>query len=198
MALGMAAIVVVSYIRSAGKAIWAGQMEQDYGRISRLMKTEISEACLVQVSEIKSIDDDKAKLLLPATPCTPASPKPCDGTTGTTLYLLVPVTLRTGTVTYRVISYSSKKNQLLRTGPPISASGALDVVTSENKVTDDTKDVILIDNLFWLEDGSNHGFKPKVSSNCTSATINFEFTNSNQDIIKRNLEVSVGSPAMMN
>jgi hypothetical protein len=193
MALGMAAIVVVSYIRSAGKAIWAGQMEQDYGRISRLMKTEISEACLVQVS-----GKPDASATLPATPCTPASAKPCEGTTGTTLYLLVPVTLRTGTVTYRVISYSSKKNQLLRTGPPISATGALDVLTSENKATVDIKDVILIDNLFWIEDGSNHGFKPKVSPNCTSATIDFEFTNSNQDIIERSLEVSVGSPAMMN
>ncbi|MCP9817651.1 prepilin-type N-terminal cleavage/methylation domain-containing protein [Synechococcus sp. GreenBA-s] len=179
--LGMAAILVGSYIRSTGRALWTGQMEQDYGRISRLMKTEISEACLVQVSGSPS-----TTATLPATPCTPASATPCTTTTGTTLFLLVPVTLTNGTVTYRVISYSRTNDQLLRTGPPITATGALNT-------TADVANVVLIDT---LTNGAA-GFVPTVTTNCLSATIAFQFTNAAQGItFDRNLTVSVGSPAM--
>lgn len=179
--LGMAAILVGSYIRSTGRALWTGQMEQDYGRISRLMKTEISEACLVQVSGSPS-----TTATLPATPCTPASANPCTVTTGTTLSLLVPVTLANGTVTYRVISYSRTNDQLLRTGPPITATGALNT-------TADVANVVLIDTLT----NSAAGFAPTVTTNCLSATIDFQFTNATQGItFDRELTVSVGSPAM--
>lgn len=179
--LGMAAILVGSYIRSTGRALWTGQMEQDYGRISRLMKTEISEACLVQVSGSPS-----TTATLPATPCTPATATPCTTTTGTTLSLLVPVTLANGTVTYRVISYSRANDQLLRTGPPITATGALNT-------TADVANVVLIDT---LTNGAA-GFAPTVSTNCLSTTIAFQFTNAAQGItFNRNLTVSVGSPAM--
>ncbi len=182
--LGMTAIVVVSYIRSTGRALWTGQMEQDYGRISRLMKTEISEACLVQVSGSPS-----TTATLPATPCTPASATPCTTTTGTTLFLLVPVTGTNGTVTHRVISYSRTNDQLLRTGPPITATGALNTTVG----VPDVPNVVLIDT---LTNGAA-GFAPTVTTNCLSATIDFQFTNAAQGItFNRNLTVSVGSPAM--
>jgi hypothetical protein len=181
--LGMAAFIVSSYIRSTDKAIWSGQMEQDYGRISRLMKAEINEACLVQVSASPS-----TTATLPATPCTPASATPCTTTNGTTLYLLVPVTLSNGTVTYRVISYTRSNDQLLRTGPPITATGALGT-------TADVSNVILIDNLANLASG----FAPTVSPDCTSATIAFQFSVPNQNTtLARTLTVSVGSPAVQN
>lgn len=172
--LSMTAFIVISYIRSTDKAIWSGQMEQDYGRISRLMKTEINEACLVQVSA-------------PST-CTPASANPCTTTSGTTLYLLVPVTLANGTVSYRVISYARSNDQLLRTGPPITATGGLGT-------TADVSNVVLIDNLT----NATAGFEPTVSTDCTSATINFQFSIPNQSTtFSRSLTVSVGSPAMQN
>lgn len=183
--LSMAAMVLVSYIRSTGHSIRTGQMEQDYGRISRLMKTEINEACLVQVDNSPS-----TTATLPQTPCTPASDKPCATAPGpgTTLYLLVPVTLTDGTVTYRVISYMRSNDQLLRTGPPITATGAL--ATSA-----DVANVVLIDTLTKAASG----FTPRVSNDCTSAIISFQFTNPNQGIsITRSLTVSVGSPAMLN
>jgi len=181
--LSMAAFIVISYIRSTDKAIWSGQMEQDYGRISRLMKTEINEACLVQVSASPSIT-----ATLPATPCTPASATPCTTTSGTTLYLLVPVTLANGTVSYRVISYARSNDQLLRTGPPITATGGLGT-------TADIFNVVLIDNLT----NATAGFAPTVSTDCTSATINFQFSIPNQSTtFSRSLTVSVGSPSMQN
>ena len=171
---GLGAVLVAGYIRSAGKAIWTGQMEQDYGRISRLMKTEISEACLVQMT-------------LPST-CIPASANPCTVTSGTTLYLLVPVTNLDGTVTPRVISYTRSNDQLLRTGPPITATGALGTAA-------DVSNVVLIDNLV----NSAAGFAPTVSTNCTSATIGFQFSVPTQGTsFNRSLTVSVGSPAMLN
>jgi len=181
--LGMAAFMIVSYIKSTDAAIWSGQMEQDYGRISRLMKTEINEACLVQVSASPS-----TTATLPATPCTPASATPCTTTSGTTLYLLVPVNLANGTVTYRVISYVRNNDQLLRTGPPITATGALGT-------TADVSNVVLIDNL----DNVAAGFAPTVSTDCTSATIAFRFLVPNQTTtFDRTLTVSVGSPSMQN
>jgi prepilin-type N-terminal cleavage/methylation domain-containing protein len=180
---GLAAVGVASYIRSTGKAIWTGQMEQDYGRISRLMKTEISEACLVQVSGSPS-----TSATAPATPCTPATANPCTVASGTTLYLLVPVTNLNGTVTHRVISYTRSSDQLLRTGPPITATGALDTAA-------DVSNVVLIDNLV----NSAAGFAPTVRSNCTSATIAFQFSVPTQGTsFNRSLTVSVGSPAMQN
>ena len=180
---GLGAVLVAGYIRSAGKAIWTGQMEQDYGRISRLMKTEISEACLVQVSGSPS-----TSATAPATPCTPASANPCTVTSGTTLYLLVPVTNLNGTVTPRVISYTRSNDQLLRTGPPITATGALGTAA-------DVSNVVLIDNLV----NSAAGFAPTVSTNCTSATIGFQFSVPTQGTsFNRSLTVSVGSPAMLN
>lgn len=181
--LGMATIMVISYIRSTDKAIWSGQMEQDYGRISRLMKAEINEACLVQVSASPS-----TTATLPATPCTPASATPCTTTSGTTLFLLVPVTLTNGTVSYRVISYARSNDQLLRTGPPITATGALGT-------TADVANVVLIDNLT----NASAGFAPTVSNDCTSATIGFRFSVPNQSTnLNRTLTVSVGSPGMQN
>jgi len=181
--LGSAAFIVGSYVRSTGNALWTGQMEQDYGRISRLMRTEINEACLVQVSGSPS-----TTATLPATPCTPASANPCTVTSGTTLYLLVPVTLTNGTVTYRVISYARNNDQLLRTGPPITATGALGT-------TADVANVVLIDSLT----NAAAGFSPTVSTNCSSATITLQFTDPNQGVsFGRNLTVSVGSPAMQN
>lgn len=121
IALGLVVTTAATYNRSTDTAIWAAQTEQDYGRISRLMATEITEACLVQVSGSPS-----TTATLPATPCMPASATPCTTTSGTTLFLLVPLTLANGTISYRVISYTRNNDQLRRTGPPITATGALD------------------------------------------------------------------------
>lgn len=182
--IGMAAFVVSSFIRSTGKAIWVSQTEQDYGRISRFLKTEINEACLVQVS-----GSPATTATLPATPCTPASATPCATTSGTTLFLLVPVPLANGTATYRVISYTRSNDQLLRTGPPIAADGTL------NTAAADVANVVIIDNLANLA----AGFSPTVSTDCLSATIGFRFAIPNQGTtLDRNLTVSVGSPAMAN
>jgi prepilin-type N-terminal cleavage/methylation domain-containing protein len=181
--LGMVATIASRYNRSTDTAIWAAQAEQDYGRISRLLATEITEACLVQVS-----GSPTTTATLPATPCTPASATPCTTTTGTTLYLLVPLTLANGTVDYRVISYTRNTNQLRRTGPPITATGALSTAA-------DVANVVLIDNLV----NANAGFAPQVNGTCTSAIIGFQFAVPNlTSTLDRSITVSVGSPVVQN
>jgi prepilin-type N-terminal cleavage/methylation domain-containing protein len=181
--LGMVATIASRYNRSTDTAIWAAQTEQDYGRISRLMATEIREACLVQVS-----GSPGTTATPPVTPCTPASVTPCTTAPGTALYLLVPLNLANGTVSYRVISYTRNTNQLRRTGPPITATGALSTAA-------DVADVVLMDNLV----NSSTGFVPRVNNTCTSATIQFQFAVPNlATTLTREIVVSVGSPSVLN
>jgi type II secretory pathway pseudopilin PulG len=183
VSLGLAILVLINYIRTTDTAVWIGQAEQDFGAIKRFMKTEISEACLVQVSGSPS-----TTATLPATPCTPASANPCTTTSGTTLYLLVPITNANGTVNYRVISYSRSGNQLLRTGPPITTAGSLGTGA-------DVANVVLMDNL----SNSSAGFAPSVSPDCASATMNFSFAiPKSSNVLNRSLTVSAGSPSLLN
>jgi len=180
--LGMAVTVLISYIRTTNRAISIGQTQQDFASISRFMKAEISEACLVQVSASPS-----TTATLPATPCAPASATPCTTTTGTTLYLLIPITAANGTVTYRVVSYTRSGTQLLRTGPPITSAGGLGTGT-------DLTGTVLMDNLT----NAAAGFSPSVSTDCTSATLSFSFAVPNSsDTLSRSISISVGSQGMI-
>ena len=180
--LGLAAVVVVSYLRITDKALWIAQTEQDFGRISRLMKTEINEACLVQVSSSPS-----TTATLPRTPCNPATALPCaTSTSGTTLYLLVP-TLSSVTVQYNVISYTRTNDKLLRTGPAINTNGSLGTANT-------TSPVVLIDNLSNLP----AGFVPTLNSDCVSATVSLQFSVPNQNAtVTHSFQASVGSPSML-
>jgi hypothetical protein len=184
LTLGLAITALSSYLRSTETAIWGAQTERDYNRIARFLKTEINEACLVQVS-----GSPATTATLPSTPCTPATATPCTTTSGTTLYLLVPVTLTNGTVTYKVISYTRSADQLLRTGPPISATGTLDTTQA------DVSNVVLMDNLV----NSSAGFAPTVDGDCYSATISFKFSTPTQGTtLTRSLTEPVGAPVMAN
>jgi len=183
ISLGLAINVLINYIRTTDSAVWIGQTEQDFGAIKRFIKTEINEACLVQVSGSPS-----TTATLPATPCTPASANPCTTTSGTTLYLLIPIANANGTVTYRVVSYTRSGTQLRRTGPPITATGALGTGA-------DVANVVIMDNL----SNSSAGFAPTVSTDCAAATMSFSFAIPNSsNTLSRALTVSAGSPFLLN
>ena len=154
--ISMAANLAINYMNTSNKAKWVAQTQQDVSRLSRLLKTEVNEACLVQV--------DSAPSTSTASPCSPTGTA-CSTAAGTTLYLLVPVTLADGSVTYRVISYSRNGSDLRRDGPRISADGTLD--TSQS----DVSNVVVMDNLV---NGSG-GFIPSVDSSCTTATLNVQY-----------------------
>jgi prepilin-type N-terminal cleavage/methylation domain-containing protein len=154
--ISMAAILAINYMKTSNTAKWVAQTQQDVSRLSRLLKTEVNEACLVQV--------DSAPSTSTASPCSPTGTA-CSTATGTTLYLLVPVTLADGSVTYRVISYSRNGSDLRRDGPRISADGTLD--TSQS----DVSNVVVMDNLV---NGSG-GFIPSVDSSCTTATLDVQY-----------------------
>ena len=154
--ISMAANLAINYMNTSNKAKWVAQTQQDVSRLSRLLKTEINEACLVQVDSKPSTST--------TSPCSPTGTA-CSTAAGTTLYLLVPVTLADGSVTYRVISYSRNGSDLRRDGPRISADGTLD--TSQS----DVSNVVVMDNLV---NGSG-GFIPSVDSSCTTATLNVQY-----------------------
>jgi prepilin-type N-terminal cleavage/methylation domain-containing protein len=154
--ISMAAILAINYMKTSNTAKWVAQTQQDVSRLSRLLKTEVNEACLVQV--------DSAPSTSTASPCSPTGTA-CSTTAGTKLYLLVPVTLVNGSVTYRVISYSRNGSDLRRDGPRISADGTLD--TSQS----DVSNVVVMDNLV---NGSG-GFIPSVDSSCTTATLDVQY-----------------------
>jgi prepilin-type N-terminal cleavage/methylation domain-containing protein len=154
--ISMAANLAINYMNTSNKAKWVAQTQQDVSRLSRFLKTEVNEACLVQV--------DSAPSTSTASPCSPTGTA-CSTATGTTLYLLVPVTLADGSVTYRVISYSRNGSDLRRDGPRISADGTLD--TSQS----DVSNVVVMDNLV---NGSG-GFIPSVDSSCTTATLDVQY-----------------------
>jgi len=158
--ISMAARLATDYMRTTNTATWVAQVQHDISRFSRLLKTEVNEACLVQVDGTSPTS---------ATACTPPAAS-CSITAGTTLYLLVPVpvTLLDGSlsVNNRVISYSRtlNSNNLVRTGPPIAADGSLDISQSDVSV-------VVMDNLV---NGSG-GFSPSVDSSCTTATMGVQY-----------------------
>jgi prepilin-type N-terminal cleavage/methylation domain-containing protein len=154
--ISMAANLAINYMNTSNKAKWVAQTQQDVSRLSRLLKTEVNEACLVQVDSKPSTST--------TSPCSPTGTA-CSTAAGTTLYLLVPVTLADGSVTYRVISYSRNGSDLRRDGPRIAADGTLD--TSQS----DVSNVVVMDNLV---NGSG-GFIPSVDSSCTTATLNVQY-----------------------
>lgn len=156
--ISLAARLASDYMSSTNTATWVAQVQHDISRFSRLLKTEVNEACLVQVDTSPS-----TTATAPSTPCTPSAS--CTIAAGTTLYLLVPVTEDNGSVTYRVISYSRNGSDLRRTGPPIAANGSLDTTQS------DVSNVVVMDNLV---NGSG-GFSPSVDSSCTTATMNVQY-----------------------
>jgi hypothetical protein len=167
-------------MRTSNTAKWVAQTQQDVSRLSRFLKTEVNEACLVQV-DLKPSTTATA----PNTPCSPSGTT-CSNTPGSTLYLLVPVTQEDGSVTYNVISYSNKPNpddkdspptdKLFRIGPPIAADGSLNTTEidedqDEDEDDDEDKPPVVMDNLV---NGST-GFIPSVDSSCTTATLNVKY-----------------------
>jgi prepilin-type N-terminal cleavage/methylation domain-containing protein len=155
----LAAGQATNYMRTTNTATWVAQVQHDISRFSRLLKTEVNEACLVQVNSSPS-----TTATAPSTPCTPPVAA-CSTTAGTTLFMLVPVTLVDGSVTYRVISYSRNGSELRRTGPPIAADGSLDTTQS------DVSNVVVMDNLV----NASSGFIPSVDSSCTTATMSVQY-----------------------
>jgi prepilin-type N-terminal cleavage/methylation domain-containing protein len=165
--ISMAAILAINYMKTSNTAKWVAQTQQDVSRLSRLLKTEVNEACLVQVDSPPSTTSTP-----PNSPCSPTGTA-CSEAPGTTLYLLVPVTLADGSVTYRVISYSPRPNgtDLLRSGPPIASDGSLDTTQS------DVSNVVVMDNLVVTNNlvNGNSGFTASVDSSCTTATLQVRY-----------------------
>jgi type II secretory pathway pseudopilin PulG len=155
--ISMAANLAINYMKTSNTAKWVAQTQQDVSRLSRFLKTEVNEACLVQVDLKPSTST--------TSPCSPTGTA-CSTTNGTTLYLLVPVTLLDGSVTYRVVSYSRNGSDLRRDGPRIAADGTLD--TSQS----DVSNVVVMDNLV----NGIGGFIPSVDSSCTTARIEVKYS----------------------
>jgi prepilin-type N-terminal cleavage/methylation domain-containing protein len=153
--ISMAAILAINYIKTSNTAKWVAQTQQDVSRLSRFLKTEVNEACLVQV--------DSAPSTSATSPCNPTGTA-CSETPGTKLYLLVPVTLTDGSMTYRVIMYERNGSDLRRDGPLIAADGTLDT-------TKEQSNVVVMDNLV---NGSG-GFIPSVDKSCTTATMKVQY-----------------------
>jgi len=153
--VSMAARLAINYMSTTDTATWVAQVQHDISRFSRLLKTEVNEACLVQVDGTSPTS---------ATACTPPTAG-CSTTAGTTLYLLLPVTLGDGSVVNRVISYSRNGSELRRTGPPIAADGSLDTSLS------DVANVVVMDNLV----NASSGFAPSVDSTCTTASLSVQY-----------------------
>ena len=153
--ISMAANLAINYMRTSNTAKWVAQTQQDVSRLSRFLKTEVNEACLVQV--------DSAPSTSTTSPCSPTGTA-CSETPGTKLYLLVPVTLTDGSMTYRVIMYERNGSDLRRDGPLIAADGTLDT-------TNDESNVVVMDNLV---NGSG-GFIPSVDNSCTTATLKVQY-----------------------
>jgi prepilin-type N-terminal cleavage/methylation domain-containing protein len=149
VALAFAANVLVGQIRVTRNFYNSGQVRQDLARLHYFLLAETGEACAFQRG---------TRTTSPMTSC--------GGTcvqSGNELQLLIPITTSVNadpaanlrTIIYRL----NDNNQLLRTGPRILSSGALDT-TSAN----DQPDTIVIDNV--------NTFTPKeLSPDCNIVTL---------------------------
>ena len=147
VALAAATNLLVSEIRLTRNFYASGQVQQDLSRLHRFMLAETQEACAFQLGT--------------------TSLTSCGGTCVQSgfneLRLLVPITTSVNAdpaaaANLRTIIYRLSGSQLLRTGPRILSSGALDT-TSAN----DQTDTLVIDNV--------NTFTPTLSVDCNIATI---------------------------
>jgi prepilin-type N-terminal cleavage/methylation domain-containing protein len=131
VALAVAANVLVGQIRVTRNFYNSGQVRQDLARLHFFLLTETSEACALQLGS--------------------TSLTSCGGTCVTSgsneLRLLVPITTSVNAdpaaaANLRTIIYRLSGNQLLRTGPRILSSGALDTTSANDQI-----DTNVIDNV---------------------------------------------------
>jgi len=143
--LAGAANTLVSHIRLSRSFYSAGQVQQDLIRLQRLLSAETAEACLFQVGTTD-----------------PASCRATCTTAGSSqLRLYVPLSTSPNAdpaalANRRIISYRLNGDQLLRTGPRILGSGALDPSTTQT-------DALVLDGV--------QTFTPTVSADCTNVDL---------------------------
>ena len=109
--------LLINHIRTSESTVWGIQLERSLSKLTNLMAAEASEACAMGTTSNPST-------------CTPAAA--CLTTSSTEVRMMVPV-LTAGTMTNEWIRYfrDSSTNQLLRDGPRILPSGALDIVNAD-------------------------------------------------------------------
>ncbi|WP_411871052.1 prepilin-type N-terminal cleavage/methylation domain-containing protein [Vulcanococcus limneticus] len=147
IALAATVPILVGQIRVTRSFYSSGQVRQDLSRLHRFLLTETSEACAFQVGSTS------------LTSCGAV----CVATGSNELRLLVPITASVNdnpaaAANLRTIVYRLSGTQLLRTGPRILSSGALDTNTANNQT-----DTLVIDNV--------NTFTPAVSSDCNVVTL---------------------------
>lgn len=109
--------LLLNHIRTSESTIWGINLERSLSKLTNLMAAEASEACALGTTANPSI-------------CTPAAA--CPTTSSTEVRMMVPV-LTAGNITNEWIRYfrNASTNQLLRDGPRILPSGALDIVSAD-------------------------------------------------------------------
>jgi len=147
VALAFAANVLVGQIRVTRNFYNSGQVQQDLARLHYFLLTETGEACAFQRGTN-----------------TTSPMNSCGGTcvqSGNDLQLLIPITTSVNAdpaANLRTIIYRLSGNQLLRTGPRILSSGALDT----DRANDQT-DTLVINNV--------NTFTPALSPDCSIVTL---------------------------
>jgi prepilin-type N-terminal cleavage/methylation domain-containing protein len=145
--LAATASVLISQMRMTSKFYTAGQVQQDLLRLHRFLLAETNEACAFQLGSTS------------LTSCGAA----CTQTGSSELRLLVPITTSvnsdpTAAASLETIVYRLSGNNLLRSGPRILSSGALDTTAAN-----DQTDVLVIDNV--------NTFTPTLSADCNILTL---------------------------
>jgi prepilin-type N-terminal cleavage/methylation domain-containing protein len=145
--LAATANVLISQMRMTRSFYTAGQVQQDLLRLHRFLLAETNEACAFQLGSTS----------LPNCGAT------CTQTGSSELRLLVPITTSvnsdpTAAGSLETIVYRLSGNQLLRSGPRILSSGALDT-----NAANDQADVLVIDNV--------NTFTPALSADCNILTL---------------------------
>jgi hypothetical protein len=147
VALAVAANVLVGQIRVTRNFYNSGQVRQDLARLHFFLLTETSEACALQLGSTS------------LTSCGGA----CVTSGSNELRLLVPITTSVNAdpaaaANLRTIIYRLSGNQLLRTGPRILSSGALDTTSANDQI-----DTLVINNV--------NTFTPTLSDDCNMVTL---------------------------
>lgn len=147
LAISATANVLVSQVRVTRNFYSSGKVQQDLSRLHRFLLAETQEACAFQIGST-SLNSCSAS---------------CVTSGFNELRLLIPITTNpnndpASATNLRTIIYRISGNQLLRTGPRILSSGALDTATAN-----DQTDTLVIDNV--------NTFTPTLSSDCNITTI---------------------------
>lgn len=144
VALIAAGDLLINHILTSESMIWGMQMEKGLGRLSNLLATEAGEACALGTT---------------TNPSSCALASTCSSASANEIRLMVPILSNGVTITNRWIRYfrNTTNNQLLRDGPRILPSGALDTANPDQT------------NMLVMEGISN--FLASGRDNCHSATI---------------------------